>query len=190
MDLIVSPTIVALNTQSGAPKPTLTPGQLIDALVLQLIDATTVRLAIGDSIVDVKTNVPLEPGAHVRLAVRGHGDDIRWVIVSAAGAAATTGAAAATPRTPDAAPRNLPAAAHPALPATEVTIGANLPSADSDSVLHAPIKADQSPSISRTTSLTSDPANSTDGFDAATRTAAVRQRGLAQVIAQLHALEA
>jgi len=81
VDLVVSPTVVGFNTQSNGHGAVLTPGQLIDALVLQLIDATTARLSVAGNIFDVKTQVPLEPGSAVRLAVRGHGNETRLVIV-------------------------------------------------------------------------------------------------------------
>ena len=82
MDLIVSPATVAFNTQSGAPKLALQPGQVIDALVLQLLDAVSVRLSVGDSVLDVHTQVPLELGSIVRLAVRGTGADLKLVILN------------------------------------------------------------------------------------------------------------
>ncbi len=63
MDLVVSPAIVALNTQTGSQKHAMTPGQLIDALVLEFIDATTVRLAVADSVIEVKTDFALVPGS-------------------------------------------------------------------------------------------------------------------------------
>ena len=81
MDLIVSPTIVAFNTQSGGHPQALTPGQTLDALVMQLLDATTVRLSVAGTVVDLPTPIPLIPGAIVRLAVRGHGTDTKFVIV-------------------------------------------------------------------------------------------------------------
>lgn len=89
MDLVIAPTGVGFNTQSGAPKLALQAGQIIDALVLQLIDATTVRLAVGDSVIDVQTKVALEPGASVRLAVKGTATDLKLVILAGAPLAAT-----------------------------------------------------------------------------------------------------
>jgi hypothetical protein len=81
VDLIVSPNVVAFNTQSGAHPQGLTPGQTIDALVMQLIDAVTVRVSVAGTAVDLPTPIPLIPGAIVKLAVRGHGTDTKFVIV-------------------------------------------------------------------------------------------------------------
>jgi hypothetical protein len=200
VDLVVSPTVVTLNTQSGSGKPVLTPGQLIDALVLQFIDATTVRLAVGDSIIDVKIDaktdvkvgVPLEPGVHVRLAARGYGDDIHWVIVGAGvgtAASGTSGTKLGTPTPP-----------HPAGPATEVTIstgttpGANTAAGtsttptDIDPLLSAQsAKPDTAQPLQRTPPVEANPA--AEVIDA-TRSAAARQGSLAPVFAELSALAA
>lgn len=81
MDLVVSPIAVALNTQSGGNPPSFTPGQVVDALVLRLIDQTHVQLAVGNSLIDVQTAVPLQLGAHVQLAVRATPDGLRLVLL-------------------------------------------------------------------------------------------------------------
>ena len=186
MDLIVSPTAVALNTQSGAPKMALTPGQLIDALVLQLIDATTARLSVGDKIIDVKTEVPLAPGAHVKLAARGHGEDIRWMIVG-------TGSSAAAPRgleTKLSSPQTSPRAEGPV---TEVTIGTNAPAGEADfaeSTQITPDRAQTSVRIPPTARNAPTNPSSAVEFATATRSAAARQSGLAPVFAELNALVA
>lgn len=105
VDLVVSPIAVTLNTQSGGNAPTFTPGQVVDALVMRLIDQTHVQLAIGNALIDVQTAVPLQPGAHVQLAVRATPEGLRLVLlhpdeIFAGGApadAATARAAAARP---------------------------------------------------------------------------------------------
>ncbi|MFL9824763.1 flagellar hook-length control protein FliK [Rhodoplanes sp. SY1] len=108
MDLVVSPIAVALNTQGGGNAPTFTPGQIVDALVMRVLDQTHVQLAVGDSLIDVQTAVPLPQGAHVHLAVRATPDGLRLVVLhpdeigGAAGGAVTAGAAAAS-KTADAA---------------------------------------------------------------------------------------
>jgi len=81
VDVIASPSLVAFNTQSGGHPQVLSPGQTIDALVLQLLDATTARISVAGTVVDLPTQIPLVPGAIVRLAVRGHGTDTKFVIV-------------------------------------------------------------------------------------------------------------
>jgi hypothetical protein len=81
VDAVVSPTSIGLNKHSGSPKLALQPGQFIDALVLQIVDSDTVRLAIGDTVVDLQTQVALLPGSTVRLAVRGTPSDMKLVVL-------------------------------------------------------------------------------------------------------------
>ena len=81
MDLVISPTAVAFNTQPGASSPILQVGEIVDALVVQLLENDTVRLSIGNALFDVQTQVPLTPGATVRLAVKNTADGIRLVII-------------------------------------------------------------------------------------------------------------
>ena len=49
---------------------TLQPGQVLNALVLQLLDEGQVRLSIANTVMDVVSQVPLTPGSNVRLAVQ------------------------------------------------------------------------------------------------------------------------
>lgn len=108
MDLVVSPIAVALNTQGGGNAPTFTPGQIVDALVMRVLDQTHVQLAVGDSLIDVQTAVPLPQGAHVHLAVRATPDGLRLVVLhpdeigGAAGSATAGAAAGATAKAADA----------------------------------------------------------------------------------------
>lgn len=80
MDRITSST-VAFNTQQGAHPQVAAPAQTIEALVLQLLDTSTVRISVAGTIIDLPTQIPLIPGSFVRLAVRGHGTDSKFVIV-------------------------------------------------------------------------------------------------------------
>jgi len=93
VDIVISPTTVAFNTQPGTPNPTLQAGEVVDALVLQLLDNGAVRLSIGNSIFDAQTQVPLVPGSTVRLAVKNTNDGIKLVILDNAGSNAAAGAA-------------------------------------------------------------------------------------------------
>ncbi len=177
MDLVVSPTIVGFNTQSnGQGGQALAPGQLIDALVLQLLDATTVRLSVSGTTVDVKTLVPLEPGTAVRLAVRGHGNDTRLVIVGQGGGAPDGAAQSSEPaeqpvtirgpavQTPDTTAQTSSAATGEA---SDTVAPARV--ADAPQAVPAPVARDIDP----TTALAN-----------ATRAAAARQTGLAPVFAE------
>jgi hypothetical protein len=101
VDLIVSPTTVALNPQQGAAVPALKVGDIIEAKVLELLGQSIARLAVGKSILDVQTQVPLTPGATVRLAVKSTPDGIRLTLLpnvattSSPSAPSPTGAALA-----------------------------------------------------------------------------------------------
>jgi hypothetical protein len=180
VDLVVSPTVLALNTQTGSQKHAMTPGQLIDALVLEFIDATTVRLAVAESVIEVKTDIPLVPGSHVRLAARGHGDNIHWVIVGA-------GNVPAAPRGQEPARAEARAPAHPAAPATEVTIGGAAVATEGDVAATTQPRPDQAQTVARP--LPSGP-NPAVEFVNATRSAAARQSGLAPLFAELKTIVA
>jgi hypothetical protein len=105
VDLIISPTTVAFNTQPGAPTPTFQAGEVVNALVLQLLENGNVRLSIGNSLLDVQTQVPLVPGTTIRLAVKSTGDGIKLVILDNGAASATAnGVAAPVGRAPAATP--------------------------------------------------------------------------------------
>jgi hypothetical protein len=81
VDLIVSPTTVALNPQQGAAVPALKVGEIIEAKVLELLGQSIAKLAVGKSILEVQTQVPLTPGSIVRLAVKNTPGGIRLVLL-------------------------------------------------------------------------------------------------------------
>lgn len=93
MDLIISPTTVAFNTQPGAPTPAFQAGEVVSALVLQLLENGNVRLSIGNSLLDVQTLVPLVPGTTVQLAVKNTSDGIKLVILNPGAVGAPPGSA-------------------------------------------------------------------------------------------------
>jgi hypothetical protein len=81
VDLIVSPTTVALNPQQSAAVPALKVGDIIEAKVLELIGQSIAKLAVGKSILEVQTQVPLTPGTTVRLAVKSTPDGLRLTLL-------------------------------------------------------------------------------------------------------------
>ena len=191
MDLVVSPNIVGFNTQSNGNGQLLTPGQLIDALVLQLIDATTVRLSVAGTIVDVKTQVPLEPGSAVRLAVRGHGNETKLVIVGQGGGASNTtqGSAAASDAHAPATIVTPSAVTTVSVPGSPQQAATQIASSITDQagnagapVAHAPDAPTLSPAA--TPQAIARAADPTIALAVATRTAAARQTGLAPVFAE------
>jgi len=81
VDLIVSPTTVALNPQQGAAVPALKAGDIIEAKVLELLGQSIAKLAIGKSVIEVQTQVPLVPGSTVRLAVKNTPEGLRLTLL-------------------------------------------------------------------------------------------------------------
>jgi hypothetical protein len=71
---------VTLPTTLGQPAQALQPGQLIQALVLELLQSNVFRLQLPQAIIDVRSDVPLKPGSTVALAVKGAGPSTRLVI--------------------------------------------------------------------------------------------------------------
>jgi Flagellar hook-length control protein FliK len=81
VDLVVSPTTVALNPQQGAAVPALKLGEIIEAKVLELLGQSIAKLGVGKSVIEVQTQVPLTPGSIVRLAVKSTPDGIRLTLL-------------------------------------------------------------------------------------------------------------
>src|SRR5579871_2121833 len=79
--MIVSPTTVALNPQQGAAVPALKVGDIIEAKVLELLGQSIAKLAVGKSVIEVQTQVPLTPGSMVRLAVKNTPDGLRLTLL-------------------------------------------------------------------------------------------------------------
>src|ERR1700751_2190681 len=92
--MIVSPTTVALNPQQGAAVPALKVGEIIEAKVLELLGQSIAKLAVGKSVLEVQTQVPLTPGSIVRLAVKNTPDGIRLTLLPNAPA---SGSSSGTP---------------------------------------------------------------------------------------------
>src|SRR3954469_12062248 len=80
MDSIHLPNPISLPTTFGAPPPPLQPGQIVQALVLELIESDIFRLQLPQATVDVKSDVPLKTGSTITLAVKGNGPNARLVI--------------------------------------------------------------------------------------------------------------
>jgi hypothetical protein len=71
---------VTLPTTLGQPAQASPPGQLIQALVLELLESNVFRLQLPQAVVDVRSDVPLTPGSMITLAVKGAGPNTRLVI--------------------------------------------------------------------------------------------------------------
>lgn len=91
----VNPVSQAASTAQAAPDLVLTPGTVVDARVLAVRDANMVRIAIEGLAIDVLSEVVLQPGTNVKLAVSQSGDGVRLAVVpqdqAVAGSASATG---------------------------------------------------------------------------------------------------
>jgi hypothetical protein len=115
MSLSVNPVLSIVAAQGAARDLTLQPGMVVDAKVLQILADNMVRIAIANLSIDVLSEVPLQAGQALQLAVSQSEAGIRLAVVGqGAGAAADSvtlapGAradAAASPSLSAAAPKN------------------------------------------------------------------------------------
>ena len=97
----VLPVTAAKATAAVAPELVLQPGTTIDATVLKVLSADLVRIAIASLSIDVKTEIPLQQGQALKLAVSQTGDGIRLTNVGS-GAMAADAAPDAVTLSPDA----------------------------------------------------------------------------------------
>jgi hypothetical protein len=80
VDAIHLPNAITLPTTFGAPGTPLPPGQVVQALVLELIESDVFRLQLPQGTVDVRADVPLTPGSTIAVAAKGTGANARLVI--------------------------------------------------------------------------------------------------------------
>ena len=98
MPLSVNPVLPVIAPQSATQTVTLQPGSVVNAQVIAALEANIVRIAIGGIAIEAATQVPLQVGAALQLAVSQTADGIRLTIVpDSATASAATSASAATP---------------------------------------------------------------------------------------------
>src|SRR5204862_870521 len=99
MAISVTPITPVLPTQEVAavtPELVLQPGTTIDATVLKVLSAELVRIAIASLSIDVKTEIPLQQGQALKLAVSQTENGIRLTNVTDAAGTAGTAADAVT----------------------------------------------------------------------------------------------
>src|SRR6266404_10007497 len=88
----VLPVLAAQEAGGVAPELVLQPGSVVNAQVLKVLSADLVRIAIASLSIDVASEIPLQPGQNLQLAVTQTKDGIRLAVVGqgsdAAGAAA------------------------------------------------------------------------------------------------------
>ncbi|SDP37981.1 flagellar hook-length control protein FliK [Afipia sp. GAS231] len=84
----VNPVTAAQQVGGVAPELVLQPGSVVNAQVLQILSADLVRIAIANLTIDVGTQIPLQQGQALQLAVSNTSDGIRLALVGQGGDAA------------------------------------------------------------------------------------------------------
>jgi Flagellar hook-length control protein FliK len=94
MPISVNPTVPVITAQGAVSGVVLQPGTVINAQVLKILADNLVQIAIANLSIDVLSEIPLQAGQNLQLAVSQTQDGIRLAVVGQ-GAAAATGAAPA-----------------------------------------------------------------------------------------------
>ena len=81
MAISVNSTVPVITVQGAAPAVVLQPGTVINAQVLKLLADNLVQIAIADLSIEVLSQVPLQAGQSLQLAVSQTQDGIRLAIV-------------------------------------------------------------------------------------------------------------
>lgn len=87
MSIAINPVFPVVAAQGVAAGAVLQPGTVIDALVLKQLDTNLVRIAIANLTIEVLSEVPLQPGQALQLAVSQTPQGVRLQIVPGQGAA-------------------------------------------------------------------------------------------------------
>ena len=96
MPISVNPTVPVITAQGAVSGVVLQPGTVINAQVLKILADDLVQIAIANLSIDVLSEIPLQAGQNLQLAVSQTQDGIRLAVVGQGAAAAP----APRPRTP------------------------------------------------------------------------------------------
>jgi len=98
MSIVINPTVSQVAAQSATPTAVvLQPGSVITAKVLQILGNNTVQIAIGGQPIEVQSQVPLQAGQTLQLAVSQTSDGgVRLAVVDQQAAAAPSPGASAS----------------------------------------------------------------------------------------------
>ena len=156
--------LASIPTSFGAPAAALQPGQVVQALVLELLESGAFRLQLPQALLDVRSNVPLTPGSTVTVAIKGAGANVRLDILAQTGAGA-------------------PASAPPDLAATGPAI--RRPIGEAIIVGRLPLPDTKAPATLVVRNAAPDPVTPQAAVMQAVRSAAPRQGGLAPSFADV-----
>src|SRR5438132_949827 len=92
----VLPVLAAQEVGGVAPEFVLQPGSVVSAQVVKVLSADLVRIAIASLSIDVLSEIPLQEGQALQLAVSQTKDGVRLAVVGQGGDAAGLSAAAVT----------------------------------------------------------------------------------------------
>src|ERR1700704_6605379 len=81
MPISINPIFPVIAAQSAAPDVVLQPGTVIDAQVLKILSNDLVRIAIANLSIEVLSEIPLQVGQTLQLAVSQTPDGIRLSVV-------------------------------------------------------------------------------------------------------------
>src|SRR5882724_6468617 len=128
MPISINPIFPVIAAQGAAPDVVLQPGTVIDAQVLKILANDLVRIAIANLSIEVLSEIPLQVGQTLRLAVSQTPEGIKLAVVgqgnSNAGISASAGEGAVSPNivSPDlATPAAKVSVSAAAKPVTDVT---------------------------------------------------------------------
>ncbi|MCK1637043.1 flagellar hook-length control protein FliK [Bradyrhizobium sp. 157] len=99
MAISINPVLPVLSAQEAggvAPELVLQPGSVVNAQVLKVLSADLVRIAIASLSIDVASEIPLQQGQNLQLAVSQTRDGIRLAVVGQGSDAAGASADAVT----------------------------------------------------------------------------------------------
>jgi hypothetical protein len=90
MSIVINQQIPAIAVQGVAADVVLQPGNVVNARVLQVLGNDQVRIAIGAQSLDVLSQVPLQAGQTLQLAVSQTADGVRLAVINPQGGAAAS----------------------------------------------------------------------------------------------------
>jgi hypothetical protein len=91
MPIVVNQNVSQVAAQVATPLPVvLQPGSVISARVLQVLHGNTVQIVVGGQTIEVQSQVPLQAGQTLQLAVSQTSDGVRLAIVDQQSAAAAS----------------------------------------------------------------------------------------------------
>jgi hypothetical protein len=162
MPISVNPTVPVITAQGAVSGVVLQPGTVINAQVLKILADNLVQIAIANLSIDVLSEVPLQAGQNLQLAVSQTPDGIRLAVVGQ-GAATATGAA--------------PADTVTLAPGATLAPATLAPAGNAGAVANPPVNA--VPSVNALTAL------ERSAVSAAVQTAVTQQGSLAPLFANL-----